>query len=175
MTGARPALVSNGSGRLRRPGHAPRPGRRCATVLRWGRCATVRRCRRWVTLRLGSLGADDRGMATAEFAAAMPAVAAALLLALGGVAAGIDQVRCVDAARLAARALARGDSMGAAHALAAGAAPDGATVLASGSADLVVVTVRSRRIVPGLGVGWTLTASATAQREQAPSSAGGSR
>ncbi len=38
-------------------------------------------------------------MATAEFAVAMPAVVLVLALSLSALAAGLDQIRCVDAAR----------------------------------------------------------------------------
>ncbi len=102
-------------------------------------------------------------MVTAELAVALPAVVVVLVLALGGLAAGIDQVRCVDAARLAARSLARGDPPQQARALAAGAAPSGAGIALAAAADQVTVTVTSRRSV--LGVGWQLSGSATAPRE----------
>lgn len=50
------------------------------------------------------------GMATAELAVAMPAVVLVLLLVLSGVSAGVTQLRVTDAARVAARAAAIGES-----------------------------------------------------------------
>lgn len=104
-------------------------------------------------------------MVTAELAAALPVL---VLLAFVGVAAvGVGQarVRCADAAREAARAIARGDP-GAAAGLARAAAGDGAGVLStrSTSGD-TVVTVRLR-LRP---VGWlppvTVTETAVAATE----------
>jgi len=54
----------------------------------------------------------DRGMVTAELALAVPVVVMVLALGLAAIRVGVDQVRCVDAARLAARALARGTPRG---------------------------------------------------------------
>ncbi|RFA22828.1 TadE family type IV pilus minor pilin [Subtercola boreus] len=53
---------------------------------------------------------DDRGSITAEFAAGLPAVMIVLVLALAALQASTLQVRVVDAAAVAARTLARGDS-----------------------------------------------------------------
>ncbi|MEA9986943.1 TadE family type IV pilus minor pilin [Subtercola sp. RTI3] len=63
-------------------------------------------------LRLRALVRDDRGMVTAELAAALPAVVLVLVLALGALQASGLQVRVVDAAAVAARSLGRGDSPG---------------------------------------------------------------
>jgi len=106
-------------------------------------------------------------MATAEFAVAVPAVILVLALCLTGVSVGIDQVRCVDAARTGARALARGDEAAAVRAITARAGPRGAAVTLAGHGDEVVVTVSAERALPGTGPWGTLTihASATAQRE----------
>lgn len=51
-------------------------------------------------------------MVTAEIAVALPALVLVLTLGLGAVVAVTDQVRCVDAARTAARLLARGEPVG---------------------------------------------------------------
>src|ERR1700710_2708626 len=56
--------------------------------------------------------ADERGAVTAEFAAALPAVALLLVLALGAVQAAGLQLRVVDAASIAARSLGRSESGG---------------------------------------------------------------
>ncbi len=113
-------------------------------------------------------GRSERGMATAEFAVALPAVVLVLVVALSAIGAGIDQIRCVDAARLAARALARGDSQGAAAALARGAAPSGASVTLSAGGDLATAMVSVSRRAPVVGFSWVVAASATAPREAVP-------
>jgi hypothetical protein len=59
------------------------------------------------------VAAPDRGSATVETALALPSMVL-LALALIGVVTGVaTQIRCVDAARLAARATARGEDPGA--------------------------------------------------------------
>ncbi|MDQ2781411.1 MAG: hypothetical protein M3Y26_02580 [Actinomycetota bacterium] len=104
-------------------------------------------------------------MVSAELAAAIPALLVVLVLALGAVRLGIDQVRCVDAARLAARALARGDSEGSARALATRSAPSGATVRISAGAGEVSVKVVAVRELSGWRV-VDVGATSTAAREQ---------
>ncbi|MEB0002773.1 TadE family type IV pilus minor pilin [Cryobacterium sp. 10S3] len=59
----------------------------------------------------GSSVPAERGSITAEFAAVIPAVLLVLLLCLGGVQVGGQQVRLADAAAQAARSLARGDGL----------------------------------------------------------------
>ena len=103
-------------------------------------------------------------MVTAELAVAIPVVVVVLALGLSAVRLGIDEVRCVDAARLAARALARGDSEAAARAAAVAAAPPGAGIALSAGGSQVSATVSSGRDL----VGWrflTVHGSATAARE----------
>jgi hypothetical protein len=106
-------------------------------------------------------------MATVELAVAMPALIAVLVIALSAVRAGIDQVRCVDAARSAARALARGDREGAAVEQGRVLAPPGATFTVSTGPT----TVRVRVIAPAppvldwLGISPGLAGSAQAARE----------
>ena len=78
---------------------------------------------------------------TAELAAALPAVGLVLVLALSAVATVSDQVRCIDAARAVARAVARGDSDGSAVALGRRLAPAGARVDVSSADATVAVTV----------------------------------
>ena len=110
----------------------------------------------------------ERGMATAEFAATMPAVALVFVAGLTAVATGIDQVRCVVAARLAARALARGDPGTTAARLAKSAAPVGASVSLRAADALVSASVTVVRIVPVAGLSWTVSGSAVAAREGGP-------
>ena len=107
-------------------------------------------------------------MVSAELAAAVPAVVFVLAVALNAMAIGIDQIRCADGARLAARAAARGDTVEAIRAAGLRNAPDRASVdVADG--DLVQVTVTSP--VPGpfgwLVGGTDLSATARAPHEQA--------
>ena len=107
-------------------------------------------------------------MVTAELAVAIPAVVLVLAMCLAGVTAGIDQIRCVDAARLAARSAARGDTSDAVRAAALSAAPAGASVAVTAGSTIVTVTVEARSggwggVLPS----WGLVAHATAPREAA--------
>ena len=112
-------------------------------------------------------GRRDRGMVTAELAVAVPVVVVVLALGLSAIRLGIDEVRCVDAARLAARALARDDSEASARELALTAAPPGASVsLRSGGGEVSATVAASRDLA-----GWrvvTVRGSATAAREEVP-------
>lgn len=100
-------------------------------------------------------------MVTAELAVAIPCLALVVALCVSTIRLGIDLVAVTDASRVAARALARGDSPGSAFVLAQRAAP-GADVTSAGSADEVVVTVR--RAPPALLGRFGLSgASATAR------------
>lgn len=75
-----------------------------------------------------------------------------LALALGALAAMVTQVRCVDAAREAARLAARGDDRGAADA-AARMGPDGAVLQVDRDGAYVVARVTSRApLLPGLSL-----------------------
>ena len=113
----------------------------------------------------------DRGMVTAELAVTLPAVVLVLGLCLAGISAGIDQIRCVDAARLGARAAARGDSLGSVRAAAVAAAPAEAVVSigpgpggAGGGGGSGVVTVVVEARAGGWGgvlPSWSLWAEAT--------------
>jgi hypothetical protein len=112
-------------------------------------------------------GRRDRGMVTAELAVAVPVVVVVLALGLSAIRLGIDEVRCFDAARLAARALARGDSEGSARALAVTAGPPGASVVLGGTGAEVSATISASRDLAG----WqmvTVRGSATAAREELP-------
>ncbi len=73
-------------------------------------------------------GRADRGFVTAEFAAALPAVVVVLVFAVAALGLVLDQIRCVDAARTAARAVARGDTTSVVVKAAEKAAPEGAKV-----------------------------------------------
>ncbi len=82
----------------------------------------------------------DRGSLTAELAAALPVVVLLMLAGLTGVNAVGVKLRCVDAAREAARAAARGES---GEAAGRRTAPDGATVVVVIDGDTVRATVRA--------------------------------
>jgi Flp pilus assembly protein TadG len=84
----------------------------------------------------------ERGSATAELAAALPVLVLLLAVAVTAVAAVTAQLRCVDAAREAARAAARGtpDAMEAGER----AAPAGARITVDTGSETVRVTVRAR-------------------------------
>ncbi|GAB3491645.1 hypothetical protein GCM10027572_16510 [Flexivirga lutea] len=110
---------------------------------RWPRCRrhggarAARRC--------------EGGMVTAELAATLPALIFVLLIAVNAVMIGINQVRCVDAARAAARAAARGDSPAAVQQAGARAGPSGSIVKVTGAGG--EITVRVTAPVPG-PFGW---------------------
>ncbi len=109
---------------------------------------------------------DERGAVTAETAMVLPVL---VLFAVGLawlVGIGVAHVRCVDAAREAARAVARGDA-GLARSLGERVAPEGAEIAWRQEGETVVVTVRARIRGPlllGLG-STTVTASAAAALE----------
>lgn len=78
-------------------------------------------------------------MVSAELAVAIPALLLVLAMALGVVRLGIEQVRCVDAARAGARLLARGEPAGAAVAEAQRLAPGSQVSAAAGGSRVTVV------------------------------------
>ncbi|MDN5805167.1 MAG: pilus assembly protein, partial [Microlunatus sp.] len=82
-------------------------------------------------------------MVPAELAATIPALIFVLLIAVNAVMIGINQVRCVDAARVAARAAARGDSAAAVQEVGARGGPAGSGVAVSGGGGAVTVTVQA--------------------------------
>jgi len=106
-------------------------------------------------------------MVTAELAVAIPSVVLVLAFCLVAVNAAVDQIRCVDAARVASRAAARGDDATRVRALAAEAAPAGASVQVVGAGGQVRVTVSARTGGWGALPGWELTASAVTPVESA--------
>jgi hypothetical protein len=105
----------------------------------------------------------DRGSATAELAVCLPALVLLLLVGLTAVAAVRTQLECLDAAREAVLAAARGDS-----GVTAGArvAPAGATVSVAGHGDTVTATVQARvRPLGGWAPGIDVAATAVAAVE----------
>lgn len=104
----------------------------------------------------------ESGMVTAELAVAIPALVLVLACCLAGVLAGVDQIRCVDAARLAARAAARGEGVEQVRALALRAAPRGASVHVERWGGNAAVVIRARTGGwGGLVPSWELTSTAT--------------
>lgn len=107
-------------------------------------------------------------MVTAELAVAIPSAVIVLALCLVAVNAAVDQIRCIDAARIASRAAARGDDADRVRSLAALAAPSGARVAVTGSGGSVRVTVTARTGGWGALPGWDLEASAETPVEAEP-------
>lgn len=95
---------------------------------------------------------DDSGGVTVEAAFAVAALIAVAVLGIGGLAAVSIQVRCLDAAREAARLAARGDDRAAVE-TARRAGPDGATVEVRRDGGRVVARVRvPAPLLPGITV-----------------------
>jgi Flp pilus assembly protein TadG len=90
-----------------------------------------------------------RGSVTAETAVLLPTLVVVAATLMWLVSVGVAQVRCVDAARDAARALARDEPTGVAVDLARQVAPDGAQVQVRRVGDLVDVEVTYRATPPG--------------------------
>ena len=95
---------------------------------------------------------NDSGMVTIEAAIALCAFISVLALVLAGMSAVFDQLRCTDAAREAARLVARGEQDHAADAVRR-IAPPGATYAVTSSGDGIVVDVRETHdLLPGVDV-----------------------
>ena len=108
----------------------------------------------------------DGGMATAELAVVLPTLVLVIAAGLTMVSVVLAQVRCVDAAREAARAAARGELPGVVRSVAARAAPAGASVEVGSAGEEVRVTVSARAgRIGGLLPTFRVTASALALRE----------
>ena len=91
-------------------------------------------------------------MATAESAFAILALVAVLVVCLAGLTALAAQIRCIDAAREAARLAARGDERAALHAARADV-PTGAQVGLRRDGDVVVATVSTKSaLLPGISI-----------------------
>lgn len=111
----------------------------------------------------------ERGAATAELAVALPSLVIVLAVALAAVDLGLAQVRCVDAAGLGARLLARGEPQESVLGEVRAAAPDGAriSVRAGSSRVTVVVTGAVPAALRPLGALPAPSASAQAVLEAA--------
>ena len=80
-------------------------------------------------------------MVTAETAVVLPVLLLVLVGAVAAVTVVGAQLRCVDAAREAARAAARGEPAAVVAQASAGAAPEGAVTDVAGDGETVLVTV----------------------------------
>lgn len=108
----------------------------------------------------------DAGYVTAETAVVLPSLILLTAMLIWGVLAVTAQLRCIDAARIGARAAARGE--GDAIALARAAAPPGATVRLAEDGETVRVVVEAECLGPGRlasALSVRLSADATAARE----------
>lgn len=123
-------------------------------------------------MRSAREGAADSGYATAETAVALPSLMVVLAMSVWVLVCVGAQLRCVDAARAAARSAARGDPFSAAAASGRRLAPaDSVVRLApSGSEVRVDVSVslrpfgRALQLLPPVRI----SAHATAEREDLP-------
>jgi Flp pilus assembly protein TadG len=98
---------------------------------------------------------DERGMVTVEAAIALGAFVFVILLGIAGVVTVLEQVCCVDAAREAARVIARGQG-DRADSVVARVAPPAATFSIAPDGDAFTVSVRARAaggLLPGISVG----------------------
>jgi len=86
-------------------------------------------------------------VATVEAAIAIASIVAVVVMCIGAIIAVSTHVRCVDAAREAARSTARGDEVSALL------VPDGAVLTVTEQGGFVVARVEARTLLPGLRVG----------------------
>jgi hypothetical protein len=103
----------------------------------------------------------------------LPVLVLVLAAVLWGVAASAAQLRCIDAARAGARAVARGDGVALGTAAARAAAPKGATVRVRRLGPLVEVLVSARvaatgRLLAGPLAQLSVSARASALAEDTP-------
>lgn len=112
-----------------------------------------------------SSASSERGSVLLETAIAIPLLAVVMIICIWCVAVAATALRTHDAARIAARALARGDSATDAREAAHSSAPE-ATIVISWNGDLVEVTAREKvkGVLPGFG--YTVERSVSAQREE---------
>lgn len=110
----------------------------------------------------------ERGSATAEFAVVLPCIVLLLAVVLGAGACAATSVRAEEAARLAARSLARGDPPAEAQRTAREIIGAEARIGVATSGDDATITVRTR--APGIIGAWgglEITAEATTRVDSA--------
>ncbi len=114
----------------------------------------------------------DRGAVTAELALTLPILLAVTVGLVWLQSVGAAQVRTVDAAREAARAVARGDGAAAAVAVGERVAPEGVSVSVTTTGDRVVAHASGRVAGPGGLFGFLpgapVSAEAVAVAEEQP-------
>jgi Flp pilus assembly protein TadG len=93
--------------------------------------------------------ADARGAATAELAMCIPVLVSLTVGLVWLLGIGLDEVRMVDAAREAARAVARGDAVAEAEATGGRVAPAGASVSVTVTHGRVVAEATGAARPPG--------------------------
>lgn len=96
---------------------------------------------------------DDRGAVTVEAALALCSLVAVMVMVIAAVSAASAHLRCLDAAREAARLVSRGEPLRAQE-VAAAVAPRGATVNVRVTGDEVDVRVTAAAVpgIPGLSL-----------------------
>jgi len=95
------------------------------------------------------------GAVTVEAAIALSAFMAVVVMVFAGVSAAIDQIRCTDASREAARLVARGEQASAADAVAR-IGPNGATLSVRWHGEQIMTEVHAdgvAEILPGIDIG----------------------
>ncbi|MET9269632.1 TadE family type IV pilus minor pilin [Kribbella sp. NPDC003557] len=110
----------------------------------------------------------ERGAVTAEMALALPVLVCILLLGIWSIGLVVLNIRCIDAARDVARAVARGESIENAKAIGRRTVPTGTIVITREASDIkVTVTAAPAHDPPLLSVlsPPSLTATATLQAE----------
>lgn len=115
----------------------------------------------------------ERGSVTAETAVALPGLVLVLAMALWAVSAAGAQIRCADAARLGARAAARGEPVAWVRAAAGRAAPSGARVTVGRDATVTRVDVAAPVPPPLAGDLRALVVSGRAVAETEPGAGSG--
>ncbi|PZF79838.1 pilus assembly protein TadE [Jiangella anatolica] len=110
-------------------------------------------------------------MVTAEIAATFPALVLVLVMAVWGVTVAAGHLRCSDAAREAARAVARGEDLSVVRDVAAEVAPPGADIVVDEVGGTVEVRVSATMTMPG-ALGDTLPARTVSARAVALAEAG---
>jgi Flp pilus assembly protein TadG len=109
-------------------------------------------------MRAPLVAVRSQGSVTAEFAVLLPGLALLLAAVMAAGSAATAQVRCVDAARSAARLAARHESASVVQAAGHSAGPNGALVQVSEAGEVVRVQVRAQVPLPlpgrpAIGVG----------------------
>jgi Flp pilus assembly protein TadG len=117
----------------------------------------------------------SKGSVTAEFAVLLPGLALLLGVVLGAGSAAAAQLRCIDAARSAARLAARHESASVVLAAGHSAGPAGSSVQVSESGDLVRVEVRAQVPLPLPGRPTIGVAAASVAPVEGSSDGAGSR